>query len=302
MKILMTGGTGFVGSYLAARLLKDGHEVTILVRSSEEAKDLSSGVSFVQGNPTQRGAWQEEIRNHDAVINLAGAPIFTKWTDDQKRAIRESRVSTTQNIVEGIETNPERRFVLFSTSAVGYYGFHGDEELTENSPPGDDFLATVASEWEGEALKAQQKGARVVITRFGIVLGAGGGALGQMIPLFKKFVGGPIGSGRQWFSWVHTLDLTEAFLFLLKHPELSGPVNVCSPHPVRNRDLAKALGEALHRPSFIPAPGFMIKLVLGEFGSVILKGQRVLPRRLLESGFVFQHPEIREAVKSVVHA
>ncbi len=302
MKILMIGGTGFVGSFLAARLLKDGHDVTILIRSSEEARGASSGVSFVQGNPTQKGAWQEAIRNRDAVINLAGAPIFTKWTDEQKRAIRESRVSTTRNVVEGIETNLEKSFVLFSTSAVGYYGFHEDEELTESSPPGDDFLATVASEWEGEALKAQQKGTRVAITRFGIVLGAGGGALGQMIPLFKKFVGGPIGSGRQWFSWVHTQDLTEAFLFLLKHPELSGPVNVCSPNPVRNKDLAKALGEALHRPSFVPAPGFMIKLVLGEFGSVILKGQRVLPRRLLESGFVFQHPEIREALKSVVHA
>jgi hypothetical protein len=302
MRILMSGGTGFVGSYLAARLLKDGHEVTVLVRSSEEARGVSSGVSLAQGNPTQRGPWQETIRNHDAVINLAGAPIFTKWTDEQKRAILESRVSTTRNLVEGIETDPEKSFALFSTSAVGYYGFHGDEEITEDSPPGNDFLATVATEWEGEALKARQKGARVVITRFGIVLGAGGGALGQMIPLFKRFVGGPIGNGRQWFSWVHTQDLTEAFLFLLNHPELSGPVNVCSPNPVRNKDLAKALGETLHRPAFLPAPGFMIRLVLGEFGSVILKGQRVLPRRLLESGFVFQHPEIREALASVVHA
>ena len=301
MKILMTGGTGFVGLYLAARLLKDGHEVRILIRSNEEAKGVSSGVSFLQGDPTRKGPWQEAIRNQDAVINLAGAPIFTKWTDEQKRVIRESRVSTTRNIVEGIETNPGKSFALFSTSAVGYYGFHGDEALTENSPPGDDFLATVASQWEAEALKAREKGARVVITRFGIVLGAGGGALGQMIPLFKKFVGGPIGSGRQWFSWVHVQDLTEAFLFLLNHPELSGPVNVCSPNPLRNKELAKALGKTLHRPSFLPVPGFMIKLVLGEFGSVILKGQRVIPRRLLESGFVFRHPEIHEALKDVVH-
>lgn len=300
MKILMTGGTGFVGSYLATRLSKDGHEVTILIRSSAEARGATPGVSFVQGDPTRKGAWQEAIRHHDAVINLAGAPIFTKWTDEQKRAIRESRVSTTRNLVEGIETNPEKSFALFSTSAVGYYGFHGDEEVTEDSPPGDDFLATVATEWEREALKAREKGSRVVITRFGIVVGASGGALGQMIPLFKKFVGGPIGSGRQWFSWVHVQDLTEAFLFLLKHPELSGPVNVCSPNPVRNKELAKALGKALHRPSFLPAPGFMIKLVLGEFGSVILKGQRVLPRRLLESGFVFQYPEIEKALASIV--
>ena len=300
MKILMTGGSGFVGSYLIARLVRDGHEVTSLIRSNKEAKGASPGVSFLQGDPTQRGPWQEAIRNHAAVINLAGAPIFTKWTDEQKRAIRESRVSTTRNIVEGIDAEQGRGFTLLSASAVGYYGFHEDEELTENSPPGDDFLATVAAEWEGEALKARDKGARVVITRFGIVLGANGGALGQMIPLFRKFVGGPIGSGRQWFSWVHVEDLTEAFVFLLRHPELSGPFNVCSPNPVRNKDLARALGKTLHRPSFMPTPGFMIKLVLGEFGSVILKGQRVVPRRLLDSGFVFQYPQIDKAVESVV--
>jgi hypothetical protein len=183
---------------------------------------------------------------------------------------------------------------------VGYYGFHGDEELDEDSPPGNDFLARMAVEWEAEALKAKDKRARVVITRFGIVLGEKGGALGQMIPLFKKYIGGPIGSGRQWFSWVHIKDLAEAFAFLIKHPEVSGPVNVCSPNPVKNKDLAKALGKALHRPSFMPAPGFMIKLVLGEFGSVILEGQRVLPRRLLKHGFNFQYSNIEKALQNIL--
>ena len=161
-------------------------------------------------------------------------------------------------------------------------------------------MARIALEWEGEALKAKEKGARVVITRFGIVMGEKGGALGQMIPLFKKFIGGPIGSGRQWFSWIHIKDLSEAFVFLMKHPEISGPVNVCGPNPVRNKDLAKALGKALHRPSFMPAPAFMIKLVLGEFGSVILEGQRVIPKRLLDSGFAFQYPEIDKALQDIV--
>jgi uncharacterized protein (TIGR01777 family) len=183
---------------------------------------------------------------------------------------------------------------------VGYYGFCGDEELTEQSPFGKDFLARIASEWEGEALKAKEKGARVVITRFGIVMGEKGGALGQMIPLFKKFIGGPIGSGRQWFSWVHIKDLAEAFTFLLKHPEISGPVNVCAPNPVRNRDLAKALGRVLHRPSFIPAPSFMMRMVLGEFGSVLLEGQRVLPSLLLKKGFMFQYPDIDQALRSII--
>jgi uncharacterized protein (TIGR01777 family) len=299
MKILITGGTGFVGTQLTSRLIQDRHEVTILTRSLKGTKRSSPGISYLEGDPTKKGPWQEAIKNHDAVINLAGASIFSKWTEEHKKAILESRVNTTRNVVEGIPFRPERPFTLFSTSAVGYYGFCGDEELTEESPHGDDFLASIAMEWEGEALKARDKGAQVVITRFGIVMGEKGGALSQMIPLFKKYIGGPIGSGKQWFSWVHIKDLAKAFTFLLKHPEISGPVNVCSPNPVRNKDLAKALGKALHKPSFIPAPGFMVKLVLGEFGSVILEGQRVIPRRLLENGFVFQYADIHKALESI---
>jgi hypothetical protein len=300
MKILITGGTGFVGTQLTSRLIKDNHEVTILSRSAKRSGEIPKGMSYLQGDPTQKGSWQEAIKNHDAVINLAGASIFSKWTEEHKKAIRESRVSTTRNIVKGIPSHPQKQFTFLSTSAVGYYGFCGDEELTEESPHGDDFLARIASEWEGEALKAKEEGARVVITRFGIVMGEKGGALGQMIPLFKKFIGGPIGSGRQWFSWIHIKDLSETFVFLMKHPEISGPVNVCAPNPVRNKDLAKALGKALHRPSFMPAPAFMIKLVLGEFGSVILEGQRVIPKRLLDSGFDFKYPEIDKALQEIV--
>jgi uncharacterized protein (TIGR01777 family) len=300
MKILITGGTGFVGKQLTSRFIQEGNEVTILTRSLKESGQLPKEISYLQGDPTQKGPWQEAIPSHDVIINLAGASIFSKWSDEYKKLIRDSRVFTTRNIIEGIPSKFEKRISLFSTSAVGYYGFHGDEELDEESPPGNDFLARLAIEWEVEALKAQDKGARVVITRFGIVLGEKGGALGQMIPLFKKFIGGPIGSGQQWFSWVHIKDLAEAFAFLIKHPEISGPINVCSPNPVKNKDLAKALGRALHRPSFMPAPAFMIKLVLGEFGSVILEGQRVLPRRLLKKGFTFQYPDIDKALQSII--
>ena len=300
MKVFITGGTGFVGTQITSRLIQEGHQVTILTRSLKGAKGSSPGISYLEGDPTKEGPWQEAIKTHDAVINLAGASIFSKWTEEHKKAIRESRVNTTRNIVEGMPSHPERPFTLFSTSAVGYYGFCADEERTEESPPGNDFLARTAVEWEGEALKAREKGARVVITRFGIVMGEKGGALSQMIPLFKKYIGGPIGSGKQWFSWVHIKDLVEAFVFLIKHPEISGPVNVCSPNPVRNRDLAKALGKALHRPSFFPAPGFMVKLVLGEFGSVILQGQRVIPKRLLENGFVFRYPDIGKALQGIL--
>ena len=300
MKVFITGGTGFVGIQVTSRLIQEGHQVTILTRSLKGAKGSSPGISYLEGDPTKKGPWQEAIKTHDAVINLAGASIFSKWTEEHKKAIRESRVNTTRNIVEGMPSHPERPFTLFSTSAVGYYGFCADEERTEESPPGNDFLARTAVEWEGEALKAREKGARVVITRFGIVMGEKGGALSQMIPLFKKYIGGPIGSGKQWFSWVHIKDLVEAFVFLIKHPEISGPVNVCSPNPVRNRDLAKALGKALHRPSSFSAPGFMVKLVLGEFGSVILEGQRVIPKRLLENGFVFRYPDIGKALQGIL--
>ena len=300
MKILITGGTGFVGRQLTSQLIAENHEVTILSRSARRPAEVPGGISYLQGDPTRKGSWQEAIKDHDAVINLAGASIFARWTPEYKKAIRESRVSTTRNIVEGIPSHPEKPFTLFNASAVGYYGFRKDEELTEESPNGDDFLARIASEWEEEAQKADEKGARVVITRFGIVMGEKGGALGQMIPLFKKFIGGPIGSGNQWFSWVHIKDLAQAFTFLIKHPEISGPVNFCSPNPVRNVDLAKALGRALHRPSFMPAPGFMIKLVLGEFGSVILEGQRVIPKRLLDSGFAFEFPDIDKALQEII--
>jgi uncharacterized protein (TIGR01777 family) len=300
MKILITGGTGFVGTQLFSRLVKDGHEVTILTRSLKGAKESPPEISYIEGDPTKKGPWQEAIQHHDAVINLAGASIFSKWTEEHKKAIRDSRINTTRNIVEGIPFHSQKQFTLFSTSAVGYYGFCGDEELIEDSLPGSDFLARIAMEWEGEALKAENKGARVVITRFGIVLGEKGGALSQMVSLFKKYIGGPIGSGKQWFSWVHIKDLSEAFAFLIKHPEISGPVNVCAPNPVRNKCLAKALGKVLHRPSFLPAPGFMVKLVLGEFGSVILKGQRVIPRKLLDNGFIFQYPDIEKALQSIM--
>jgi uncharacterized protein (TIGR01777 family) len=300
MKILITGGTGFVGTHLSSRLLQEGHGVTILTRSGRGSEKGPAGISYVQGDPTQKGPWQEAIQNHEVIINLAGASIFRRWSDKQKRVIRESRINTTSNIVAAMPSHPEKKTTLFSTSAVGYYGFCGDEERVEDSPPGNDFLARLALAWEGEALKAKEKGARVVLTRFGIVLGEKGGALSQMIPAFKKYMGGPIGSGKQWFSWIHIQDLAEAFVFLMKSPRISGAVNLCSPNPVRNRDLAKALGRILHRPSFIPAPGFILKWVLGEFGSVILEGQRVIPRRLLDSGFVFRYPDIDEALKAIV--
>jgi hypothetical protein len=297
MKVFITGGTGFVGKTLAPALVRSGREVTILTRSG---KGEIPGVSWVKGDPTQRGGWQEKVKGHEAVINLAGASIFTRWTQEAKKALRESRMLTTRHLVEAMEGGKGN--ALISTSAIGYYGFHGDENLTEDSPPGGDFLANLARDWEAEAREAEKKGCRVVITRLGIVLGEKGGALGQMIPLFEKFVGGPLGSGQQWFSWVHIEDLARGFLFLLEHPDISGPVNFTAPNSVRNKELARSLGRILGRPAFLPAPGFMLRLILGEFGSILLEGQRVLPHKLLQAGFQFQYPEIDGALRQVIRA
>jgi len=299
MKVFMTGGTGFVGTYLAKRLISEGHKVTILTQPLGEAALKIIGVTYLPGNPTIKGEWQETVREHDVIINLAGASIFSRWTPEQKKILLESRIETTGNLVGALPDNA-KNITFFSTSAVGYYGFHEDEELTENMSAGNDFLAMLAFDWEKEAMTAQNKGARVVITRFGIVLGKNGGAMGQMLPLFKYFLGGPLGNGRQWFSWVHMQDLAEAFIFLLQHTEISGAVNLCSPQPVRNSELGKAIGKVMHRPSFIPAPGFMIKMILGEFGSVLLKGQRVIPRRLIDAGFKFKYLNIEDALKSII--
>ncbi len=299
MKVFITGGTGFVGTYLAGRLIKEGHNVSILTPNPDSSETRLPNVSYIAGNPTIKGQWQESVGKHNVIINLAGASIFSRWTPEQKKVLRDSRMDTTRNVVEALPADASD-ITFFSTSAVGYYGFHEDEELVESSAASDDFLARLAFDWEQEALRAADKKARVVIMRFGIVLGKNGGALGQMIPLFKYFLGGPLGSGRQWFSWVHMEDLAEAFIFLLAHKEISGAVNVCSPQPVRNKALGKALGKVLHRPSFLPAPGFMIKLILGEFGSVLLKGQRVFPQKLVNAGFKFRYPEIEEALRSII--
>ncbi len=298
LKVFITGGTGFVGQSLTQTLIKEGHQVTILSRLGRGARRLPGGPSLVEGDPAQKGPWQAVVREHEVIVNLAGSSIFTRWTEEAKKSIRESRLHTTRNLVEALEGGRLKTF--FSTSAIGYYGFHGDEILTEESPPGTDFLAQLAQDWENEVWKAKERCERVILTRFGIVLGEKGGALGQMVPLFKKFLGGPIGDGRQWFSWIHIEDLIQAYLFLFNHPEISGPVNFTAPNPVRNKTLAQALGRVLHRPALLSTPGFMLKLILGEFGSVLLKGQRVLPQKLSKSGFSFHYPEIDLALRQIL--
>jgi uncharacterized protein len=299
MKVFITGGTGFVGTFLSRQLALKGHDLTILTRSQAPPAAPAKGIRFVTGDPKQEGPWMTEVPRHDWVINLAGSSISSKWTEENKRILYDSRVLTTRNLVAALAEG-NRSQLFCSTSAPGYYGPRGEEELTEDSPPGQDFLARLAQDWEVEALKAQDLGLRTVITRFGIVLGKGGGMLGELLPIFRKFVGGPVGSGAQWLSWIHQQDLVQAYLFLLEHPDLSGPVNFTSPGPVRNRDFAAALGKALGRPAFMPAPAFMMRLILGEFAEVVLTGQKVLPQKLVAAGFQYLYPTIDQALADLV--
>jgi uncharacterized protein (TIGR01777 family) len=301
MKIFMTGGTGFVGTTLTKRLTQEGHEVTILTRSLPEDSPLPKGASYLEGDPTEPGAWQKSVAEHEVIVNLAGASIFRRWSDTAKEIIRDSRILTTQNLVEAISAGKGKETLLLSTSAIGYYGSDEDEELVEESPPGEDFLASLAQEWEAEALKSEAYGARVALLRFGIVLGKNGGALRQMIPIFSLCLGSPLGSGEQWFSWIHEEDLANIHLHLIGQKDVSGPINCTTPNPVRNVELTKALGEALGKPTFLPAvPGFVLRLIMGEFGSVLLEGQRVLPKKLLDTGFQFKFPEIKKALKNLL--
>lgn len=294
MKVFMTGGTGFLGAALTERFLTEGHSVTILTRSAEN-RDPRPGLTYCEGNPTRSGPWQKDVSGHDVVINLAGASIFRTWNEKNKKAIHSSRILSTRKLVDAIGMST-RKISLLNGSAVGYYGFSKDEELDENSPPGDDFLANVVKDWEAEAVRAKEAGARVVFCRMGVILGRDGGALSKMVSVFKWGLGSPLGSGVQWFSWISLHDLVNIFLYLMEDQTITGPVNCTSPHPVTNRELTKALGKALHRPTVLPpVPAFIIRGVLGEFSNVFVRGQKVMPGKLLSKGFVFEFPEIEEA-------
>jgi uncharacterized protein len=298
MKIFISGGTGFVGTTLVRYLLDIGHSVIATGSSSTHESVDHENFLFISADTTKKGPWQDSLNNIDALINLAGRTIFNRWSERYKKEIYNSRILTTRNLVEAIPDNKE--VVLCSTSAVGYYGDRGEKILKEDAVSGNDFLATVSMEWEKEAFLAEEKGARVAIMRFGVVLGKNGGALAKMIPAFKSFAGGPVGSGDQWFPWIHMHDLISAVVFIIENQGMKGPVNFCAPNPVRNRDFAKALGKVLGRPSFIRTPSFMIRTLMGEMGTALLGSQRVVPDKLLKNGFEFQYPDVEKALRNLV--
>ena len=301
MKVFLSGGTGFVGSFLTGRLAEAGHQVTILTRSKQDGRAVPQGVSLLAGDPTIPGDWQQKVADHDAIINLAGESIFNRWTTKTKGLIRQSRILTTRNIVQALCSRKGAATELLSASAVGYYGFREDEIVDEYGHSGNDFLALVSQAWEAEATRAEDLGVRVVLCRFGIVLGRDSGALKKMVPIFKMGLGSPLGSGKQWFPWIHEQDLVNILLFLMDRKDISGPVNCVAPNPVRNREMTKILGQVLGKSTFMPSvPGWALRLGMGEFGTVLLKGQKVVPKRLLDNGFTFQFSTIKEALENLI--
>lgn len=298
MRLVIAGGTGFIGSALCEKLMEQGHSLVLLSRSP------SSGATppnqrRITWNPPAGGAWEQTIDGADGVINLAGEPIAAKrWTEAQKEKIRSSRIDTTRALVAAVAKAKQKPKFLINGSAVGYYGPRGDETITEESGPGDDFLARTCVEWEEEAKRAESYGLRVVRLRTGIVLGKNGGALAKMVPPFKFFVGGPLGTGKQWLSWIHIEDEIGLILFVMNHSTASGPFNATAPNPVTMREFCKTLGQALHRPSWAPVPGFALRLLLGEMADMLLTGQRVLPAKTQKLGYTFQHPDLRQALQA----
>jgi len=299
MKTLITGATGFVGHHLAEQI----PEAILVGRNIEKIKKLFGGQREARQWDGSASTDTSLLEGVDTVYHLAGESIFHgRWNAGKKERIRASRVDNTRNLVEMISRAANGPKTLICSSAVGYYGSRGDEKLTEQSTPGSDFLARVCLEWEKEALRAEEYGVRVVIVRTGVVLGADGGALAQMLLPFKMGVGGRLGSGRQFMSWIHIDDLVNIMLYAKENASLRGTINAVAPKPVSNRDFTQALASALHRPAILPAPGFALKLLLGEFAKVLMGSQRALPEVLQQAGYEYAHPEIKAALRSLVQS
>ena len=291
MRVLVTGGTGFVGAALCHALRGAGHEVIVVTRAPGHVDGVAIGWDGVSG----------AVRASDALVNLAGEPLASgRWNRQRKQLIRDSRVLATRTLVDALAAGEPRPAVLVNASAVGYYGPRGDEPLDESAGPGTGFLADVCRAWEEEALAAERLGVRVVRLRLGVVLAAGGGALARMLPPFRAFVGGPLGRGRQWMSWIHRDDVTGLIVAALGNPGYRGAVNASAPQPVTNRDFAAFLGRTLARPASLPTPAFALRLALGEMSEMLLTGQRVLPGVATRLAYHWRYPELGAALRASV--
>lgn len=297
MKILVTGGTGFIGTLLCSKLLADDHQLTVYTRNPAK----------VRGQGGDRIGYVTSLDNlaasecFDAIINLAGEPIADKrWSEKRKLLLLDSRLKTTQGLLDFVARTERKPVCLISGSAVGFYGDQGDTQVNELTTPYPDFGHRLCCRWENLARLAEEQGLRVCIVRTGLVVGSGGGFLKRMLPPFKLGLGGPMGSGQQWMSWIHIEDLVELFIWLLKHETCQGVFNGTAPNPVTNREFSKTLAACLHRPALLPVPSLMLRIALGEMSGLLLTGQRVNPERALEGGFEFRFPHLQQALSQVV--
>jgi uncharacterized protein (TIGR01777 family) len=306
MKIIITGGSGIIGRALAAGLVATGHEVVILSRSPERVNGLPSGVRALGWDARTSANWAGEADGADAIVNLAGASIKgegflpSRWSAKRKALIRQSRMDAGSAVVEAVRLAKKKPKVVVQASAVGYYGPHGDEAITEANQPGSDFLASVCIDWEASSAEVEALGVRRVIMRTGLPLTMQGGAFPLLVLPFRLFAGGPFGSGQQYYPWIHMDDYIAALRFLIESADASGVYNIGAPNPVTNREFARALGRVLHRPSWLPVPAFAMRLALGEVASVVLDGQRMLPARLQTEGFKFKYPELEPALRDLL--
>lgn len=298
MKVLITGGSGFVGQALCRRLIQARHHPLVVSRSPDKAKkDLPAEVLI----RSRVADFADEAP--EAIVNLAGEPIAEgRWTETKKKALIESRVNITREVVDFCAAQDQPPATLVSASAVGYYGDQGERDVTEKTTPHDEFAHQLCKRWEAEALKAESSGVRVAILRIGLVLDAGGGMLAKTTPVFKLGLGGKLGDGRQYMPWIHRTDMVGMILFLLEREDLSGPFNASAPNPVTNAEFTRVLGRALKRPAVLPAPGLALKLVFGEMSRLLLTGAKMLPARMEQAGYVFEYRELDQALQAIFRA
>jgi uncharacterized protein (TIGR01777 family) len=299
MKILITGATGLIGRALCHTLSEDGHIIVGVSRASGKPDGLEVAEMY-QWDPQAGPLPEAALDQIDTVISLAGEPIAKRWSDQQKKSIRDSRIVTTRNLVEGMRRAKRKPQVFVSSSAVGYYGNRGDEQLEETSPPGRGFMSEVCQEWEREAARASELGVRVALVRTGVVLSSDGGALQKMLPPFKLGLGGRLGSGKQWFPWIHIDDIAGIFRHAIVNARVTGPINGAAPQAATNAEFTRELGHALHRPVFVPVPEIALRMLMGEMADVLFDSQRVIPAVALASGYEFRHPQLGPALADVM--
>ncbi|MGE5223653.1 MAG: TIGR01777 family oxidoreductase [Omnitrophica WOR_2 bacterium] len=301
MRVIITGGTGFLGRSLGTDLVKEGHEVIVLSRSPVNYQErLPAGMRTAQWDGKSAQGWGHLADGAGAIINMAGDNLSSgRWTREKKKRILNSRINAGKAVVEAVEMAKTKPGVIVQSSAVGIYGPQGDDEVTEANSLGTDFLAEICKAWEASTARVEEMGVRRVITRTGLPLSKTGGVLPLMSLPYRLFVGGPVGDGRQYVPWIHIADETGAIRFLMNNPEASGPYNLSAPHPLTNRQFGKALAQVLRRPAIFPVPAILIKLLFGEMSIIILKGQREIPRRLLESGYRFRFSEAESALRDL---